>query len=93
MTREEKLAYAKGYAAGSRGSWPAHKPPMPPTELVALMMTAARELRNSVDAQLCLFDKDDDIVLAIGPKVDVFDQAMIAVTDWLRNPRNPGDAV
>lgn len=83
MTPEQQRLYGRGYSAGRRGSWPAHRPPSPPVEQVAAIMAAARELRDAVDAELAVFDPDDPMAIHLGPLIDRFDQAMTHVSDWL----------
>lgn len=80
-TREEKLAYAKGYNA--RAKWPLHKPPMPPEPMVAKLMTALTNLRNAVDGELAKFGEDDPIGEILGPRIDEADEALSDVGTWL----------
>lgn len=84
-TRDEKLAYAKGYSAGLNGRWPEHKPPAPPDPVIAEIIKATRSLRNAADAICSTLDEADDFVVSLGPKIDACDEAMIAVTAWLKN--------
>ncbi|MCH8147384.1 MAG: hypothetical protein IH987_05225 [Planctomycetes bacterium] len=81
--------YSRGYNAGSRGSWPDHRPPAPPNELVALAMAAARELRDEADVQIATFCEDDPMTLAIGAKIDEFDRQMQKIGAWLLEPAVP----
>lgn len=84
--RARKLAYSKGYAAGMRGNWPSHKPPHPPTEVIAGLMKAINDLRDCADAICATLDPQDDFVLALGPKIDEVDGAMSKVKLWLMIP-------
>jgi len=86
VTEDEKRAYSKGYNAGVRHRWPAHKPPRPPEEIIAELIHTAQALRDAIDAQLAMFDDDDPLELAIGHKIEAFDNAMTKVTQWLMNP-------
>lgn len=85
-TREESLAYARGYNTGSSGAWPKHRPPMPPDSIVGPMASAARALRDAVDFELATLSADDDIVLRLGPAVDLYDEATGRMGAWLRTP-------
>lgn len=84
MTDSERRAYSRGYHAGSVGKWPAHRPPTPPVEAVAAIMTAAAKLRSAIDGELAKFDKDDPIELALAPRIDDLDRAMELVAEWLK---------
>jgi len=77
-------AYARGYYAGSRCAWPKHKPPVPPEPHLAELLRAANALRNVVDGLLATLGEDDELEKELGPKVDEYDAAMEAVTEWLR---------
>jgi hypothetical protein len=83
MSREEKLAYQRGYQAGLRGRWPAHKPPAPPNEIVASLLLALREIRDHLDAELAAIS-DPEWEAAFGPIIDKADEAAEAVTEWLK---------
>lgn len=85
MTREEKLAYARGYTAGSRRAWPEHKPPLPPNYALAQLMTAASGLRDAVDSACGMFDPDDPFAVAMNNPINDIDNAMTVLTNWLRN--------
>lgn len=83
MTEGEKRAYQRGYAAGIRGRWPAHKPPEPPNEIVANLLLALREIRDHLDAELAEIG-DAEWEAAFGPIIDKADEAAEAVTEWLK---------
>lgn len=89
MTEEEERArrnaYARGYAAGRRGAWPEHRPPQPPNEVIAKLMAAARKLRDAVDGELAALLPDDEWQRTLGEPVDAVDEALTAVSDWLKN--------
>ena len=85
MTSAEKLAYAKGYNAGVRDRWPAHRPPAPPDQRVAAMLHAARALRDALDVACATFVEDDEFVLTLDPPIAAFDAEMVKWTEWLRS--------
>lgn len=84
MSRDEKLAYQRGYQNGAE-RWPLHKPPVPPQPVIALLVTALRGLRDECDSALAVFDKDDPLEKAIGPRIAEADAALSAVSAWLRS--------
>ena len=81
-TREEQLAYARGYAAGAK--WPEHRPPHPPEPLIKELCEKAERLRNCVDSILSVLDPEDDWHDKYGPAVDGFDDLMMRVGQWLK---------
>jgi len=83
MTNEEKRAYQRGYAAGLRGKWPAHKPPEPPNQIVASLLLALREIRDHLDSELAAIC-DPEWEAAFGPIIDKADDAAESVTEWLK---------
>lgn len=83
MTREEKQAYARGYNASRSRSWPLHKPPLPPVELLADFVAAARELREAADTLCATLDDDDDLVKMIAPQIDALDESQKRWGLWL----------
>lgn len=83
MTREERLAYAKGYAAAGRHAWPAHQPPTPPEPVVKKLVESLQKLRDAADSLQALFCEGDEVVLLFAPLIDEADAAMEKVTDWL----------
>lgn len=90
MTPEERLAhnrgYSKGYDAGRRNAWPAHKPPAPPTPEVAAVMAAARNLRDELDGLLATIDPGDPWEERLAPKIAAVDLALAGVSEWLKQP-------
>lgn len=82
MTRGEKSAYQRGYAAGIRGRWPEHKPPLPPNEIIADLLLALREIRDHLDGELATID-DPEWEAAFGPIIERADTAAQLVTEWL----------
>lgn len=84
MTDDYKRGYSRGYWAGSRGAWPDHLPPAPPDDLIAELMAAAHKLRDAVDGELATLDKDDPWQTALGDGVDAVDEAMTAISSWLK---------
>lgn len=86
MTRDEKLAYGRGYNAGVAGKWPLHKPPLPPGEMISALMGATRELRDAVDGELATLCDDDRWQSVLGDPMDRVDQAMTAIGKWIQEP-------
>lgn len=82
MTREERLAYQRGYAAGIKGKWPSHKPPYPPTKIIGELLRAIREIRDQLDAELAAIS-DEEWESKFGPLIDRADEAGEMVTNWL----------
>lgn len=83
MTRDEKLAYGRGYNAGRKGGWPEHRPPMPPDELCRKVIAALRALRDGIDSELAKFSEDDEIVQKLGALVDDADTVFVEIGNWL----------
>lgn len=79
----EKRAYSRGYNAARKKSWPAHRPPLPPHEVVANLMSALQQLRDAVDNGCATFDATDPFVVALDPAITIADAAMEKVTEWL----------
>ena len=90
MTREEKLAYGRGYNTGAAGRWPEHRPPAPPDPLVAELMRAATSLRNAVDGELATLDEEEPWQKTLGDPLDAVDAAMTAIGQWLVGPPDQG---
>lgn len=82
-TREERLAYQKGYSTGITGRWPSHKPPYPPCEVVAELVKASRELRDAADGLCATLTPEDEFSQALEPRIDRLDEALQKVTAWL----------
>ena len=83
MTRDETLAYGRGYNAGAARKWPAHKPPVPPEPVVAELMRALTALRDKYDAMLATMGPDPELEAEFGPAIDAADAATAKVTEWL----------
>ena len=83
MSREETLAYQRGYHAGKTGRWPAHKPPMPPSGILEHLGMAARMLRDEVDSALATFEPDDELAKRLAPFIDQVDEAMVKLSQWI----------
>lgn len=49
-------------------------------------MSAARALRDAVDAELAMFDPEDELQEVLGGPVDRLDEALTAVSRWLMEP-------
>lgn len=83
--RRERNAYARGYNTGVTGKWPEHKPPMPPDENVAALITALRNLIEAVDSELATFMPDDELVVSLKPHLDKADGVLVSLTSWIRD--------
>ena len=83
MTRDEKLAYQRGYQRGIR--WPEHCPPCPPDPVIARLMTALKKLRDTIDSGCAMFDPEDEFVKTLDPAIGEADKAMAQVTEWLKS--------
>ncbi len=83
MTREEQRAYSKGYAAAGRHAWPAHKPPLPPDEVVRGIITAAQMLFDKADSLQAGYEEDDELIEPLRCALDDFGAAMTVMTKWL----------
>lgn len=84
MTPNEKRAYSRGYTRGAN-QWPEHRPPLPPDPIIAGLMRAIQELRDECDGIRATLCDDDEFVLRLVPRIDAVDDAMIAVSKWLRS--------
>ena len=91
LQRDKNRAYQRGYANCLKGSWPEHKPPFPPDEIVRAMFEAARKLRDAADNAIALDGPPEESVLEkeLGPGIDAIDAASEALTEWLK--RSEGD--
>jgi hypothetical protein len=83
MTTGERKAYARGYQVAGH-KWPAHKPPTPPDPVVAELVEAMREMRDTCDAFRSTLCKDDEFGQSLELVIDRADAALTAVTRWLR---------
>lgn len=91
MTVEYRRAYSKGYAAGSKGCWPEHRPPTPPDPISSSIISTANALRDEADGFIATIDADDPIAVALGEKIDAFDAAMTELSKWLKSPATEGE--
>lgn len=83
MTREEKLAYSRGYNAGSRGAWPAHLPPKPPDALFSRLQWALVDLVGVLDGELGKFDPDDPFVERLYQQIDNARAVLESLTNYV----------
>ena len=84
MNRAEKLSYQRGYNAGSKGAWPAHRPPQPPNRIVVDLIDSAQRLRDEVDDFLATaLDEEDPVAISLGAAIDRVDRSLECVTEWL----------
>lgn len=86
MTTEYSKAYAKGYQAGMKRSWPQHRAPLPPDKIREDIMKAANDLRDAADDICARLDESDDFVKELSPKIDALDKANRALVDWCVSP-------
>lgn len=100
LTDAERRAYSRGYQVRA-AQWPAHKPPIPPDPIVGSLVKALCELVAACDGELGTFDPQDELVLRMQPVLEAADEALIAVSRWLRDDaaairarasRNDGEA-
>jgi hypothetical protein len=90
MTREEKLAYARGYQGGAK--WPLHKPPTPPDAVIAKLVSALRAIRDECDGLLATLEPDDDFAKLLDPQIDRADAALSELGKWIvAPPSSPSD--
>jgi hypothetical protein len=83
MTREETLAYSRGYSAGMSNRWPAHRPPVPPEPITGELVASLQELRDKIDSALATFSVDDDLNISLSPAIDRATHALLSVKKWL----------
>lgn len=81
-TEDEKRAYAKGYNAGRRNDWPAHRPPVPPEPVLAALVKALSDLRDGVDGACATLDESDELTAQLSPLVDAANDALVGLTEW-----------
>ncbi len=83
MTRAETLAYQRGYAAGRKGEWPSHRPPLPPERLSHDLWEAAKTLRDTADHVCSVLSDDDEFATLLAPGIDAIDHLFTRTTEWL----------
>jgi hypothetical protein len=76
--------YHRGYYAGSKAAWPAHRPPQPPNVVVCKLLVASQRLRDEADSICSKLTEDDEFAKKLAPAIDEVDLAMMEVTKWLR---------
>jgi hypothetical protein len=47
-------------------------------------METAKALRDAIDGELAKFLPDDPLEIALAPKIEAFDDAMIVISKWLK---------
>jgi hypothetical protein len=87
MTRENHLAYSRGYQRGLRKAWGDHLPPLPPQEEIQRLANAAKKIRDQADMFCATIDPEDEWVAILGPMIDAFDEAMCEFSDWIGKQR------
>ena len=90
-SREEQLAYQRGYSAGCKGVWPEHKPPLPPDSLIRKIIEAMQKLRDCADSVCATLSEDDEFCVQFDPGIQAVDEAMIEVGKWLKAKDQNGD--
>jgi hypothetical protein len=83
MTRQEKLAYSRGYQRGMHRAWGDHLPPLPPVEELQKLLAAAQKIRDQADYFCASIDPEDEWVATLGQMIDGFDEAMQEFKDWM----------
>jgi hypothetical protein len=87
-TREEKLAYQRGYNrgvnCGKDNKWPDHIPPTPPDPVVGKMVEALKQLRMQYDWLCATFGPDDEIVTHLDPYISIADDALADLSQFVR---------
>ena len=92
-TQDYKVGYSRGYQAGCRDRWPAHKPPTPPEPVIGELVEALRALRDCMDSQAAQFDPSDEFVTETNPSIARADKSLEAVTQWLMAETPPLDEI
>lgn len=82
-TRDEALAYQRGYNAAKANKWPSHKPPLPPDPLCRKLIDALRTLRDATDSACATFDEGDEFCERLDPAIQQADEALSELTAWL----------
>lgn len=90
MTRNERNAYSRGYQVGAE-RWPAHRPPTPPDPVVAELVNAMLEMRDTCDAFRSTLSDDDEFGLEMESVIDRADAALTSISRWLRADFAPTD--
>lgn len=85
MSDDYKRGYSKGYAAGSRGTWPDYRPIKPPDEIVGALVEAVQKFRDAVDGQLAMLDPDDEWQTTLGEPMDAVTESLGRIGEWVRN--------
>lgn len=86
MTTEVHKAYNRGYFAGSKGAFPKGKPPIPPNDVIAELVTSLERLCNAVDNNLATLDDEDDWSRELGLPLDEGYAALERYREWVRDP-------
>lgn len=84
MTREQSLAYQRGYNAGRSRKWPEHLPPAPPDNIVKEILDAARRLCNAADAFQATWDEDDEGMKPLRDAIEEFNEKNGLISQWIK---------
>jgi len=83
INRQIRLAYQRGYARAT--TWPDHIPPYPPEPVIAELMAALNECRDTMARELAMPAPDDEREAMLGPAIDYADEALAAVGLWIKD--------
>ncbi len=83
MTIDEHKAYSRGYSKRAE-QWPEHRPPLPPDPVIAELMAALQELRDTCDTFRATLMPDDEFGAELEPGITRADKALTAVSLFLR---------
>lgn len=78
---EERRAYQRGYQAGRK--WPLYIPPEPPATVTRELIIALRSVRNELDSMQATLEQDDDFTRRLHAQIDVIDDALTKVGEWV----------
>jgi hypothetical protein len=82
MTREERIAYQRGYYAGHNNTWPASRPPLPPdAPAVRDLIIATNALRDAVGDELAKFAPDDEVAARLTEPLARVAEALTRITE------------
>ena len=86
MSPEANRAYQRGYAAGLKRSWPACGLIKDDPNLVADLVAAAKQLRDTADHSCATLTDDDDLVKLLAPYIDTFDKELADYNQRVTQP-------
>lgn len=87
MTNDDyRRGYSKGYFSGSRTAWPLYHPPRPPDPIIAELVTALINLRDTADLICAMFDEDDDVFNKFDEPINQATEALSKLGEWVKTP-------